>query len=413
MPLSCAAVRTLIVSDLHLGLRSGIEVLRRPDALERLLKAVDGVERLVLLGDAFELATWSTRPPAAAAEHALRAIGRRLGPDRSVVVVPGNHDARLVRSWTLARGESLGIADDVELGATPELALLASWLAPAQVRCSYPGVWLDDRTWATHGHYLDRHLIPESAFGLRRSTLARLLGRAEPSSDATASMPIEYEWARHRNAAQRRRRAHRGGFVTRLRERPLGTLLETAATMTRMGPIPHLPHLMMRARLAPTTARLVDVQMRGAAMPAMAEVARRLGVDADWIVFGHVHRLGPRGEAPWEPIPGGPRLVNTGSWVFEPMLLDRAAPPHPYWPGGAVIVEPGAEPRAVGLLDDMTREQLTGAEPDDPGRCGRGRPARFGRVGSAARRSAQDQVAVAELVPEVAAADRLRVGALQ
>ena len=410
MALSCAAVRTLIVSDLHLGLRSGIEVLRRPDALERLLDAIDGVDRLVLLGDAFELAPWSTRPAAAAAEQALRAIGRRLGPDRSVVVVPGNHDARLVRSWALARGVSLGIADDVELRATPELALLASWLAPAQVRCSYPGVWLDDRIWATHGHYLDRHLIPESAFGLRRSALARLLGRAGPSSDATAGIAIEYEWARHRNAAlrRRRRRAHRAGLVTRLRERPLGTLLETAAEMTRVG-----PDLMMRAHLAPASARLVDVQMRGAAMPAMAEVARRLGVEADWIVFGHVHRLGPRGEAPWEPVPGGPRLINTGSWVFEPMLLDRVAPPHPYWPGGAVIVEPGAEPRAVGLLDDMTREQLTRAGSDGPGRSGQGRPGRFGRVGSAARRSAQDQVAVAELVPEVAAADRLRVGALQ
>ena len=30
-------------------------------------------------------------------------------------------------------------------------------------------------------------------------------------------------------------------------------------------------------------------QMQGAAMPAMAEVAQRLGVDADWIVFGDEH----------------------------------------------------------------------------------------------------------------------------
>jgi UDP-2,3-diacylglucosamine pyrophosphatase LpxH len=356
-------VRTLIISDLHLGLRSGVDVLRRPEPLARLLEAIDGVDRLVLLGDVREPGSWTTRPAGSLAEQALRAIGRRLGPDRSVVIVPGNHDARLVYSWALARGESLGIADDVDLAATPDLSMLASWLAPAQVRCSYPGFWVSDRIWATHGHYLDRHLIPETAFGLRRSAIMRWLGRDAVPGD-TRGAAIEYEWARRRSATRRRRGAGRRGFAARLRNRPLATLLETAAAMTRMRAV--VPHLMMRANLAPITARLVDAQMRGAAMPAMAEVAHRLGVEADWIVFGHVHRLGPRGEPAWQPLPGGPRLLNTGAWVFEPMLLDRVQPPHPYWPGGAVIVEPGAEPRAVGLLDDLTREQLTGPAPGGP-----------------------------------------------
>jgi UDP-2,3-diacylglucosamine pyrophosphatase LpxH len=362
-------VRTLIVSDLHLGLRSGVEVLRRPEPLRRLLAMIDAVDRLVLLGDTFEFLSWTARPAAPVAEQVLRAIGRRLGPDRSVVIVPGNHDSRLVHSWALSRGESLGIADEVDLAATPDLSMLASWLAPAQVRCSYPGVWISDRIWATHGHYLDRHLIPETAFGLLRSAITRPLGRGQGRSDVRAAA-IEYEWARRRSANRRRRGARHRGFIARLRERPLGTLLETAAAMTRMRAMPQVPHLMMRANLAPITARLVDAQMRGAAMPAMAEVAQRLGVDADWIVFGHVHRLGPRDEPAWQPVPDGPRLLNTGAWVFEPMLLDRVAPPHPYWPGGAVIVEPGAEPRALGLLDDLTHEQLAGpvAPPRRPGR---------------------------------------------
>ncbi|MFZ0384978.1 MAG: metallophosphoesterase, partial [Solirubrobacteraceae bacterium] len=158
-------MRTLIISDLHLGLRSGVDVLRRPEPLARLLQALDGVDRLVLLGDAFELLAWNARPAAPRAEQTLRAIGRTLGPDRTVVVVPGNHDSRLVHSWALARGEALGIADDVDLTATSDLSRLAEWLAPAQVRCSYPGFWVGDRIWATHGHYLDRHLIPETAFG--------------------------------------------------------------------------------------------------------------------------------------------------------------------------------------------------------------------------------------------------------
>jgi UDP-2,3-diacylglucosamine pyrophosphatase LpxH len=350
-------VRTLIISDLHLGLRSGIDVLRRPAPLRRLLNAIEGVDRLVLLGDVVEPLSWTGRSSAPIGEQALRAIGRALGPDRTVVVVPGNHDAHLVRAWTLTRGASLGIADDVELTATPALSTLASWLAPAQVRCSYPGLWVTDRIWATHGHYLDRHLIPETAFGLRRSAITRWFGRPAATDEPGAA--IEYEWARRRSATRRRRGASRQGFAARLRDRPLATLLESAAAMTRIRAMPQVPHLMMRANLAPITARLVDAQMRGAAMPAMAEVGRRLGVDADWIVFGHVHRLGPRHEPAWQPVPGGPRLLNTGAWVFEPVLIDRVEPPHPYWPGGAVIVEPGAEPRAVGLLDDLTREQLT------------------------------------------------------
>ena len=31
--------------------------------------------------------------------------------------------------------------------------------------------------------------------------------------------------------------------------------------------------------------------------------------------------------------------LNTGSWLYEPLLVHRAAPPHPYWPGGAVLLE--------------------------------------------------------------------------
>jgi UDP-2,3-diacylglucosamine pyrophosphatase LpxH len=357
--LSSAAVRTLIVSDLHLGLRTGADVLRRPEPLQRLLAAIDDVQRLVLLGDTLELGTGTARPPTAGAERVVRAIGERLGPERSVVVVPGNHDARLVRTWALARERALTIADEVPRDATPTLAALTSWLAPAQVRVSYPGVWLDERVWATHGHYLDRHLIPESAFGVLRSAAARALGR-DPTSALGPALPIDYEWARRRASARRRRhRAQDESFLTRLRERPLGTLLQTAAELAREDAVPQIPRLLMRARLTPATVGLANAQMRRSAVPAIAEVARRLGVDADWIVFGHVHRLGPRDESDWQPFADGPRLLNAGAWLFEPMLLDQASPPHPYWPGGAVVLEPGAAPRAVALLDDLTPEQLT------------------------------------------------------
>ena len=57
--------------------------------------------------------------------------------------------------------------------------------------------------------------------------------------------------------------------------------------------------------------------------------------------------------------PGGrPRVVCSGSWQYEPVLVHRASPPHPYWPGGAVMIEPGADRRAIGLLDDLAEDLL-------------------------------------------------------
>jgi hypothetical protein len=121
--------------------------------------------------------------------------------------------------------------------------------------------------------------------------------------------------------------------------------------------VPRIPHLLLNRGLAPVTATLIDAQMRHASIPALAHVVRRLGIDADWVLFGHVHRRGPIGNERWPDI-AGPRFVNTGSWVYEPLLVDRAVPPHPYWPGGAVLLDAGQPPRSVGLLDELGAEEL-------------------------------------------------------
>jgi hypothetical protein len=91
----------------------------------------------------------------------------------------------------------------------------------------------------------------------------------------------------------------------------------------------------------------------------MARVVGRLGIEADWVLFGHVHRRGPIGAETWPS--GGQRLVNTGAWLYERLLLDRAAAPHPYWPGGAVLLEDERPPRTLGLLDDLGAEQFQAA----------------------------------------------------
>ena len=67
-----------------------------------------------------------------------------------------------------------GVDTRLPTDATPMLGRLAHWLSPAEVRVHYPGIWLSEGVWATHGHYLDRHLLPESAFGIARGLLGRL-----------------------------------------------------------------------------------------------------------------------------------------------------------------------------------------------------------------------------------------------
>jgi hypothetical protein len=216
-------------------------------------------------------------------------------------------------------------------------------------------VWLGERTWATHGHYLDRHLVPESTFGLPR-------GRLRTPPRRTVG-PIEYERVQRRG--RRAGRRARESLAERLMSRPVATLLESGAELARLATMPHLPHLMMRTGMAPVSARLLDAQMRHAAIPAMAHVVRRLGIDADWVLFGHVHRRGPIAGEPW-PAPGGVRFLNTGAWVYEPLLVDRAGPPHPYWPGGAVVLQDGHAPRSVGLLDGIGAEELIPPERTSP-----------------------------------------------
>lgn len=116
--------------------------------------------------------------------------------------------------------------------------------------------------------------------------------------------------------------------------------------------------LLDQTGLAQVVAGLLDAQMRHAGVPAMAQVVERLGIEADVVLFGHVHRRGPLDGELW-PAENGTRYINTGSWLYEPLLVDGATPPHGYWPGGAVLLETDAgAPRSVGLLDDIAAERL-------------------------------------------------------
>ena len=343
-------MRTLVISDLHLGTRTARDVLRRPAAQEALFAALDGVERVVLLGDTVEMLEGRPRQAMKVALPVLAKLGAAVGHDREVIVVAGNHDHALVRPWLRTqrlRSSSLGLASRVPLRSSSALAAITEALKPARVKVRYPGVWLDDRVWATHGHYLDRHLMPVSSTGF-------LLGRV-PEGRATAD---DYERAAGPSAAAMQ------GMLAASLPKALGEPLDRAAGMARRAGITMLPlaaALFGSGTLAPFSASALGYQFRRAGLPAMAEVATRLRVRADHVIFGHLHRTGPRfGDylPEWTPREGH-MLVNCGCWVYEPLLLTGAQPPHPYWPGGAVLVEgDGTRPKAIGLLDGVDEREL-------------------------------------------------------
>ncbi|MFZ0040752.1 MAG: metallophosphoesterase [Solirubrobacteraceae bacterium] len=331
---------TLVLSDLHLGSRLRHDVLTQPEPLNRLLEALEGIERLVLLGDVVELLEKPVERAMHVAEPILRMIGRRLGVGREVIFVPGNHDRVLVADWIRRLGAGLAPDSRVALDATPELAHVASWLAPSRVRVHYPGVWLAPGVWATHGHYLDRHLLPEAAFGVTRGLLGRV--------PRPGALPIDYELAGGPSLT------HLEALVIKALPRALAALAEDVAELIRASTMPLGPHRLLRPGMARLTASVLGTQMRFASLPALSHVVGRLGVDAEWVLFGHVHRRGPLPadlHTRWRGPQGRPRLLNTGSWVYEPLLVHNATAPHPYWPGGAVILDEDRAPRTVGLLD--------------------------------------------------------------
>ncbi len=91
-------MRTIVISDLHLGSGGDIDLLRRPEIREALWAEVQGVDEVVLLGDAIEL---RDRPLAEALDLArpfFDELGSAIGAG-AVTVVPGNHDHHLLDDW--------------------------------------------------------------------------------------------------------------------------------------------------------------------------------------------------------------------------------------------------------------------------------------------------------------------------
>ena len=367
---------TLVVSDLHLGALTGSDVLRRPAARERLVERVAGVDRLVLLGDVLELRHGPARDALDAARPVLAELAEALAPGARIVITPGNHDHGLIAPWLAARGRRgvpppLGLAESVApRRASPLAAALERAVGPVPLVLSYPGVWLRDDVWATHGHYLDAHATLPTFERLAAGVMARLVG-AIPEPDAVpddyeAVLAPIYAWidAVAERAAPGRAAAGSGSAVQAYRMLSGGGRRPMAArALASLFPLAVLG--VNRLGLGPVSADLRGPELRRSALRGMGEAVTRLGVTARHVIFGHSHRMGPlppddAGE--WR-VPAGPLLHNGGSWMFETHFLHGPDPrASPYWPGGIVALDGDGPPRIERLLDGIAAADLRGSE---------------------------------------------------
>ena len=128
------------------------------DPRASLLEEIAGADRLVLLGDVVELRDLPLGAALDAARPFFEELGEAMG-EREVTLVPGNHDHRLAeplleRARARRRRRARARAPR-RAPATAPAPRSPPGSAPAELRIAYPGVWLRDDVYATHGHYMD------------------------------------------------------------------------------------------------------------------------------------------------------------------------------------------------------------------------------------------------------------------
>jgi hypothetical protein len=349
-------MRTAIVSDLHLGSASSRDLLRRPEVLEALTGTLRGADELVLLGDVIELRESPVGTATQIATAPLRAIGEAMA-GRRITLLAGNHDHQLA----LPLIESAASLEPQTLGEPPRSGPLAQVTRAlehdgAQLRMAYPGVWVRDDVYATHGHYLDVHNTVPSFERLAIGALQRLThrlpeGRATPSDYEAAVGPVYsllYSIAQSSRDGSKAVRSDRSAQTWQMLagDGPKSLKARLAGGVA----LPAAIKALNAAGLGPLERDLSAQALRSAALNGMRSAVDHLGITAPHVIFGHTHRSGPhpRDEtSEWGP------LMNTGSWIHEPLFLGSQPLESPYFPGHVVIVGDSGPPELRRLLDAL------------------------------------------------------------
>jgi hypothetical protein len=374
-------MRTLVISDLHLGAPSQADVLRRPELRAPLLDALDGVDRLVVLGDAVELREAPQRDVGALAAPFFADAGRALGPGGEILVLAGNHDHGLVAGWIDGRLQTepsgfLGLEQRIEPRDAGLLATrLAEHAAPARMSVAYPGAWLREDVYALHGHYSDVHTTVPTFERLAAGAMARWAVElpedgASPDHYEAVLSPLYAFMSSLTQRAEHGLITAGAGASARAwvalagsgrRERPMRAAALGAAYAVAVAAI-------NGAGIGPIDRDLSGAALRRGGLRGIREVLRRLQVGAEWAIWGHSHRAGPWPDddrTDWT-TPWGTRIINTGSWVYQPHFLTGRPNESPYWPGVAVVLEDEGPPELVRLLGDRAHADLhaPGAAPE-------------------------------------------------
>jgi predicted phosphodiesterase len=344
-------VRIAVLSDLHLGTRTRVDLARRPDVRARIVECVRGFDEVVLLGDTIELRDRPLDAALAAADPFLAELGAAL-PNGRVVLVPGNHDHRLVHETWDGRRASGSLVQEIGPGSRGAAGAIRDRLG-GELVVAYPGWRVTDRVWATHGHYLDAH----SNAPTLECVMAAVTGLARRRPAMRAASERDYEavlapaYGLYYRVAQRPRLhafADAGKALVRRVESGLGT----------RGPVSDGGaggRGIARLRIGGGRLGPVPGELRRPGLLTFALVLERLGIEADHVLFGHTHRAGP---LPGDPASfwrcrGGTALWNTGSWVYDRGRIGAHDRSSPYWPGTLVTLEGSDPPRLRHLLETI------------------------------------------------------------
>jgi hypothetical protein len=362
-------MRTAIVSDLHLGAGSGEDVLRDPAVRRVLLEEIGGADRVVLLGDVVELRGLPLGIALERARPFFEELGAALG-DREVVIAPGNHDHHLAEplldGLSLEGGRALGLEHRHDPSPGPA-GRIDAWLGAARLQVAYPGIWLRDDVYATHGHYLDAHLsLPRAecvAAAARIRSSGPIPSPATPADYERVLRPL-YGFAYAVAQARSPRAARNRGGPSEAAWRLLsgnsrgGGWRRKLAVATASAGFPAGIWALNRLLRSGFEADISAAAIFAGGVEAAAEMATRLGVDSVHVITGHTHRGGPNAEEAEWPLAGGGQLHNTGSWVFSTVFHHPGKPPNSYWPGTVTWVEDSGPPRRVQLLLERSHGEI-------------------------------------------------------
>jgi hypothetical protein len=351
-------VRTAIVSDLHLGNSFGEDLARDPAIGRALIEEVAPADRLVLLGDAIELRELPLPKVLAAVRPFFEELGEAMA-GREVLIVPGNHDHRLAEPLLEAvamrdGGASLGLEQRHGAEGEPARAI-AAWLGEAELSIAYPGVWLRDDVYATHGHFMDCHMSLPRIECIAAATVMRAFGavpeRATAADYERVLRPVYgFSFGLAQSGLARRATRPSEGAWRKIsgRDRARGAVRRAALRAAVGGGIPATVWTLNRLLRAGFDPDLSAPAITRSGIDAATELARRLDLDAAHVITGHTHRAGPEaGELEWA-LAGGGRLHNTGSWIFASAFHHPGTPPGPYWPGTVTWLEDEGPPRRGG-----------------------------------------------------------------